>query len=654
MTVYLRIAALALLWLAPAAPAQLAPAFLSHAPQRALTAPAERALGDGPAHFVDAARGDDAAVGTEAAPWRTVAHGLTRLTPGDTLVLRGGTYYECVTISTSGTADKPITLCAYPGERVIMDGGLREFFESPAEAWEPFAGGAPGEYRSTKAYPQLGEEAHPRRYVYVMGNFGDSMVPLHGYRNLIDLRWPDMYRAFEDSMSTAAGMYCGPGVWYDAQPIGDETYGTKRIHIRLAHTDFPALGDDNYRGETDPRKLPLVIGGPQPVLEIRGAKHLRVQDLVFRGSRSSTVRIDEAEGVEMDHVTLYGGAPALTIRATHGFRLINASLRGVSAPWSSRGSEKYRGVSTYLFTAETGNVLSDDIELGGCEFTDCHDGLWLLGIRTLRLHHSLISNFNDDGLEFGPKRTGRELLVHENLISRCLIPLTLHGKWAEVPTEEGSGVYLFRNVIDQRMPVHYAWPAKDGPQEITSRGHLMSDHGSPPWPVYYLYHNTILVHGNSWRGHYGAGLARATRGTRRRVFNNLIIHAEGAPGFRFPDAEDDWQADGQLHWSFADGVALAEVAPAEHFRKANRKGHPAEWGAHDLIADPKFVSYEADWTAPSDLRLRENSPAIDAGIPVPVDWPDPLRERDAGKPDIGAMPAGCGPLRVGPVRKAIE
>jgi hypothetical protein len=38
--------------------------------------------------------------------------------------------------------------------------------------------------------------------------------------------------------------------------------------------------------------------------------------------------------------------------------------------------------------------------------------------------------------------------------------------------------------------------------------------------------------------------------------------------------------------------------------------------------------------------LEKDSPAIDAGQPVPEKWPDPLRASDADKPDIGALPFG--------------
>lgn len=619
----------------------------SHAAQRPLPAPSDRPLPPGPKFFVDAARGDDANAGALETPWRTIAHGLTKLKPGDTLVLCGGIYRETVVVAAVGGPDKPITLRSYPGELVIMDGGLADFFDDPAEAWEPFEGGAPGEYRSKKAYPELGQEAHPRRYVYAMGNFADSMVPLHGYRNLIDLRWPDMYRAHDHGMSTSAGMYCGPGVWYDAQPIGDSTYGTKKIHIRLAHTEFPALVENNYKGETDPRKLPLVIAGPNPVLHLQGAKHFRVQDLVFRGSRAATVNIEGGEDIELDGVVIYGGAPALALKATQRLRLLNSALRGVSAPWSSRGSEKYRGVSTYLVTTGKADEASDDIEMGWCEFTDCHDGLLLLGIKTLRMHHSLVHNFNDDGLEFGPKRAGRKLLVHSSRVARCLLLLTLHGSRNEEPSETGSGVYVFRNVIDQREPLHYSWPRRDGVQEMTSHGSLVGDHGGPTWPGYYFYHNTVLIHGGSWRNYYGAGMARATRDTRRRVFNNLILHLEGLPGFRFAPPDHDWQADGQLHWTMKEDAIADDASLAALFKTANRKQAPvpADWGQHDILADPKFVSFKPDWRQVSDLRLGKDSPAIDAGVAVPADWPDPQREKGAA--DIGALPHGAEPWGIG-------
>jgi hypothetical protein len=55
---------------------------------------------------------------------------MTRLRPGDTLYLRGGTYVgQGVQWTVSGSASAPIWIKAYPGERPVLDGNgsVRQF-----------------------------------------------------------------------------------------------------------------------------------------------------------------------------------------------------------------------------------------------------------------------------------------------------------------------------------------------------------------------------------------------------------------------------------------------------------------------------------------------------------------------------------------------
>src|SRR2546425_5696606 len=80
--------------------------FASHPPMRALPVAAKRPMGDGPAYFVDPVKGGDRQEGTKEKPWKTVNQALKRLKPGDTLYLRGGVYYESVTMSVVGTPEK--------------------------------------------------------------------------------------------------------------------------------------------------------------------------------------------------------------------------------------------------------------------------------------------------------------------------------------------------------------------------------------------------------------------------------------------------------------------------------------------------------------------------------------------------------------------
>ena len=648
----------ALAVLASAALAQQ-PAYLSHAPMRPLPVAVDRPMDKGPAFFADAAKGDDKNAGTQESPWKTVGRALKQLKAGDTLYLRAGTYYESVLCASSGTKDAPITLRAYPNELAVIDAGFREFAEDPANAWEPYPAGAPGEYRSKKAYPKLGEDADARHGVFAMGNFADSMVPLHGYFTILDLRTDNLLANLDNNMTAAAGLYCGPGLWYDARVMGNETYGTKRIHIRLAHTKWPAIGTANYTGETDPRKLALVIGGPDPALELKKAKFIRVQDLVLRGTRDSTVELNDCEGIELDGITAYGGAPALALRRNRNVRIVNSAFRGVSAPWSSRYAEKYRGVSTYLVETEGRGTDNDEIEISWSEFTDSHDGLEIHGVNRLRFHHNLANNFNDDGIEPGPKKPQRDVWIYQNLISRCLLTFSLHGDKGPGPAVEsapGSGVYIFRNVIDLRPPVRKTPPrTADGQEEAGTLGNLCSDHGSPIWPNYFFYQNTVLAEPPPWRGHYAFGFgARGTAGNQRGVFNNIFVTAEGMPGLVFTGGEG-YRFDGNLQWGVKDGPKVA-AGYFDKFRKSkafeeSKKWYAPGWAANDVCADPKFVKLDGDWRAPMDLRLQKDSPAAGAGVAVPPEWPDPLRAQ--GKPDIGAFPLGAEPLKVG-VRGRID
>lgn len=617
---------------------QDAPQARSHPPMRPLPLPSNRPLSDGSVYFVDAARGADQNAGTQTAPWRTINIAVTKLKPGDSLCLRGGTYFETVTVSTLGAAEKPITIRAFPGELAILDAGLREFQDDPAGAWEPVPGGAKDEFRSTRTY----------RFGGGFGNFADSMVPFHRYRNFTDLRSSNEFyhKGLSDRQDDPIGIYCGPGTRRDPE--------TGRIHVRLSHTLLPGLGKAAYRGETDPRKLPLVISGHEYALRIEGARHLRIQDLVVRGAERSAVLItrdqedidQDAEDIELDGVTLYGSGAALRVSHTQRLRLVNSHLRGHSAPWHSRFTVKNRAGSGYLIFAE-----GHDFEIAHCELTDHHDCITFHGLDGLKFHHNLVDNFNDDGIEPGPKKVRGTTLVYQNLITRTLNPFTAHAsKPTPVEAEPGSGVFVFRNVVDLRQGTYKGPPTEPDPSgsflnEPTQL--ICHDHGSPIHAVYYVYHNTFLLHQKAFRDYYGFSWGSHTRGTTRRVFNNIFVQVEGMPGLNFTGAspDDDFQADANLLWSVKDGPSQS----ADFFTKfrksllfaASQKQYPPGWGANDRVADPMFVSLE------NDFRLQSGSPAINAGIAIPSEWPDPLRDIDAGKPDLGAFPLRAEPLRVG-------
>jgi len=80
--------------------------------------------------FYVATNGSDSNDGLSAsAPMKTLDLAAAKLLPGDTLLIRGGTYAQRINTSStnSGTADRRVTIKNYPGETVILDGASLSF-----------------------------------------------------------------------------------------------------------------------------------------------------------------------------------------------------------------------------------------------------------------------------------------------------------------------------------------------------------------------------------------------------------------------------------------------------------------------------------------------------------------------------------------------
>jgi len=640
----------------------------THPPQRPLPTASQRPLGDGPARFVDPQRGDDANLGERNTPWKTLRHALRRLDPGDTLYLRGGVYYERMALRRSGNEGAPITIRSFPGELAVIDGGLREFQEAPETSWQPLADGAPGEYVSTRTYFDLDERSPPHQFLpaawepmwgieeerpLALGYF-TSMVPLHSYRLAVDLRstnerWIGGKNAMRDT-----GIYCGPGLWFNRD--------TGRIHIRLAPHRLEGLGDRAYRGETDPRKLALIIaaGFGQDVLRINGVRHVRIQDLVVRGGTGSPlVHVYGAAHIELDHVSLFGGFPALLVNATQDLRVTHSAVRGLAAPWTSRAHMKYRGTASYQVILQNDQPRNEDIELAWCEFTDDHDFAFLRFAKNLRFHHNLVDNFNDDGLECGPKLRDHTLYIYQNRIGRCLIPITQHEiEKDESPLDHApqAGVFIYRNVFDMRGGVYSAPPVEPDPtgKYLAGEGHLAGDHGSPVWPVLRVYHNTLLRDSPVFRDYHLFGLgAMGLRQNERDVFNNIFVQMDRVPGANLGGVtpETRLREGGNILWGVQQGPQysgdLFTKFRASPLFEQSRKSYEPGWTTQDRVTDPKFLRLTPGDPTATDLRVQAGSPAIDSGVNLPPEWPDPLRDADAGAPDIGALPNGVEPWGIG-------
>lgn len=84
--------------------------------------------------WVDGASKAPAPDGSRGAAYRTIAGGLKQAKPGDTVVVRAGVYRESVRVP-SGSDEKPVTLKAAAGQRVIVSGAV------PVTGWKKAEGG---------------------------------------------------------------------------------------------------------------------------------------------------------------------------------------------------------------------------------------------------------------------------------------------------------------------------------------------------------------------------------------------------------------------------------------------------------------------------------------------------------------------------------
>ncbi len=650
--------------------------FASHPPMRPLPVATKVPLEKGPAVFVDVNKGADTNDGTEQSPFKSISRGLKQLKPGDTLVIRGGTYYEHLKLMRSGTAEAPITIRNYPGELPIVDGGLREFYDSPETSWEPAKDGAAGEYVSTKAYPDVDQRVVPYNFItaawepmagkedrrpLALGHFADSMVPLHSYRVLEDLQATNeshinnkpVAKGEKKAEPEEIGMYCGPGLWYNRE--------TGKVHARLAHTELKGLKENAYRGETDPRKLKLIValGFGQEVVRITGIQHVNLQGLALRGATGSPmIHIYGSQNIQLDHLTSYGGNPALLLNASQDIKVTNTAFRGLSAPWSSRASEKYRGTAAYSLLLQNNQPENDKIEIAYCEFTDEHDFSQVRYVKTIHFHHNFVENYNDDGMEVGPKIRDHKIYIYQNRMSRVQIPISQHeSRKDESPIDHdpGTGVFMYRNVLDLRGGT-YKTPPKDPDEDgayMHEEAHVFGDHGSPIWPNIRFYQNTVLRKSQVFRNHYLMGTAtQGARFNERDVYNNIYWQEQELGQVVIPAMKqvETVREGGNVVWSLKGSndpdKFFAKFRASPLFEQSKQK-YPNGWTTDDKIADPKFNNLPEDWRQPTDLRIASQGGAAEAGVTVPAEFPDPLREKDSGKPDAGALPAGVEPWGVG-------
>lgn len=615
--------------------------------------------------------GNDTNPGSQDRPFRTAGQGISVLLAGDVLNLRQGVYVGPVSIAGKhGTAANPIVIRSYPGEAAYLDGSFPGFRQRGNADWVPGRQLDPqavdDEYISAAAFA---EDLVNR------GAFGDRnpYTRLVTYSRLEDLRaanetfdriagadprpGPDV----TDSDGNPLGhrhpwVYMGPGLFFNA--------GTRRVHIRLAHTHNGLPNVTDYDEETDPRRVSLAISHHDMVtVSITNCSHLRLERLTIEHGGDNTIVVQQTSGLTLDHVRMRAGTRAIRIGSSADVVLAHCLFDGGVPTWMFR-SDRTGG---YFFRSDgdvvannlgektseallLGSLANTSVEIHHCDFVAGHR-VFLEG-QGVDFHHNWLSNVQDEALSLGFDGGTAETVttIHDNVINRVSTALSLGAG------NQATRWRIYRNLIDLRGRIRGTRPREAGDRSVWTSGRFHSGAQESLAP-HDIFHNTVVVsdrRGPAAFSHFEG----ATGSNPRRCFNNIFVSANPGPDADIPitivaSPAFPGPSDGNLFhrtgratadaFRHAQGTfaGLAELHASDLFEQSKAQ-YPPGYEAGSQLTDPMFVD------ADSDLRLSERSPALAAGIRLPVDLAalDPLHP-PIGRPDIGCYAGDSGPLHVG-------
>lgn len=622
----------------------------------------------------------------------TIQQAIDRLQAGDILELEGSFFGAVKVEGKHGSREHPIVIRSAPGA-AVLEGCSSRFAAAGNDEWKPAKLTDPkaheDEYVSTRRitvgrHDQMNRGAFFRRQPYTR---------LITYAKLEDLRaenqtWGERPLSERHGWQVVRNgtvepfkypwVYMGPGLFFERGLVP----ARDRIHIRLSHTRNAVNGFADYDGETDPRRLPLAISNVRSTtLLVHQSSFVRFENIVLRFGGEATVKVTSSTDIVFDHVRVFAATNAITLNRTLDTVLGHCEIYGGVPTWYFRSDRK--GEYDYVdggsqFHNELGKRTSQtvlnsaedngNLEIHHCELVDGHD--LVLSGNTVRFHHNWVHNLNDEALIVDKHRTV-DLRIYQNAITQVLSAISFNGMGGP-----GGPRFVYRNLFDLRNPTASRRPEFPGDPQALRSGHLYKG-GDPNQanPVLGedgpldLFQNTFLVRGVDDR-HASYTLYENTRDQHpRRSFNNIFIAVNPDRGSDLaiailPPSTFPAATDGNCYFRIGHAAKplLRVLQPTGRFFNdlaawqrdplftASQAQYLPGYEAAAIDVNPQFQRIVPDG-APhpeDDFRLRGDSPALNAGLPLeaPLSDLDP-RVADEERPDIGCYPFDALPLRTG-------
>jgi hypothetical protein len=521
--------------------------------------------------------GDDRNPGTLARPFRTLKAAFAALTPGTTLYLREGRYYEGgLVVPRGGTKDAPIVIRGYHDEKVILDCAYPEL------VFAKWSRDADGIYSTPLAEMSWNVSVeHKQTGAYY------RCYPMRTREELV-------------TQQSAGKSFARLGL------TGAYHWDGKLLHLLL-----PEGKIEDYR---------VHVGKYGSALEATGCSYLFVDGLEFRHSTDSQIKLrDTAESLVQRCRFLYSSSGVLVKGDSSNNTVQDCQYLDDTNHWSFAYAKTEDGWGYHGYV-ETGLVCVDGKYSGRGlvvrrnRIANCFDGSHLCPWSVIKartsetdFYDNEITDVADDFLE--TDGYSRNVRIFDNRMRGCLSGISI-AQALDGPT------WVVRNVIADfgvckatRDGEFEGYPVKanggDGADDIGTGTVL-------------FYHNTSSSNDDSkWA--YAFLVKQAM--WRKLLFRNNIWcgKREGIHAYYPRLWPVDWDYDDIYHETgpFAQ-IGDSIYQTLDDFRQGNvllrppRYGRPAGIREHLISANPQFQD------APNgDYRLRPDSPCVDAGVIVP-------------------------------------
>lgn len=577
--------------------------------------------------------GSNGAAGSLAAPWQTLAYALPRLAPGDTLILRGGTYYQTgIKVSVQGTAAAPITVRAMEGESPVVDGGYSAF-RTPGNAdWE-LVDAATHHYRSQQTFSGT--------------LFGGYLAYAGRDYKLVSYEDPSHLTTSNQRYLESGAIYVGQGL---------SAPGDGRIHVRLEKGELQSVQGIVDPPTLDPGLASLTLFGSGDLMDVLDATRYLVIDGIDFVNGYTPFRIHGGvTQLTIRNARIRGGRYAFRIHEGASYLTFDGLLIDDAVPdWIAWQDVKTGSQPAHQMQGAGFDISGDSnhIEIANCTIQGTFDGIDANGTpHDFDVHHNTFVGTRDDAMSLST--ASQDIEFHHNLLAPVY---TSVGRYGQGTSPKPGSTWIHHNVVDASTPMQHGRMNPDGSwRGGTADGRftvhaIAANHnanGFGQGDAWKIYHNTFIVNDDD-EGNQGVGHTKQSYpGALHEVYNNIFIQLADLYVARRPKAVTQYY-DGNLYWRPVAGAKTPMFYDCE--REDGSHGHDfddlAEFMASSFHRETGWEAHgvEGDPGLDADYRPAAGGPAAGGAVPLPAGFPGDLGESFRGAlPPAGSLPAGPAP-----------